>query len=345
MPFKRARFPLFILTALTLTVIRGAAVDAQSVEAFYRGKDISLVIYSPAGTAYDLYARLLARTMPRYIPGKPGMIAKNMTGAGGLTATRYLYSSAPKDGTVFGTISRGIPFEPLLGGAQTVDFDPLKFVWLGSMSKETSLAVSWHTSSIKTAADLFTTELMVAGPGAAADATIIPTALNGLVGTKFKIIQGYAGVAAATLSMEQGEIEGIADWSWGAINATRPQWLQEKKLNLLYQGGAQNPNLPTVPMVTTLAKTESDRQAIELIYSREALARPFLLPPGVPADRVKALKNAFSQSLKDKELLADAAKERMEIEYVSGEDVEGLIKRAFATPADVLDRTRTAMGR
>ena len=316
----------------------------QSAKEFYPGKKIEMIVYSTAGSTYDLYARLLARHMPHFLPGEPTMIVKNMVGAGGLTATRYLYSQAPRDGTTIGTISRGIPFEPLLGGSATVEFDPLKFLWLGSMSRESSLAISWHTSDVKTAQDLLTKELLVAGTGAGADSQIVPNALNGLISTKFKIIPGYASLTTATLAMERGEVAGFAYWSWGAIKSSKPRWVPEKQINLLFQTG-NHPDISNVPNVKVLAKTENDRQALDLLFARDVMARPFLGPPEVPADRAQALRAAFTGAMKDAQLLKEAQQAQMEIELVDGQELESLLKTSFAAPKEVIERVREAMNR
>jgi tripartite-type tricarboxylate transporter receptor subunit TctC len=320
---------------------------AQSAAEFFPGKTLTLICYSQAGSTYDLYSRMLARHIGNHLPGTPTMIVKNMVGAGGLTATRFLYNTAPKDGSHIGNISRGIPFEPLLGGSQAVEFDPLKFIWLGSMSRESALAVSWHTTGVKTAQDLFTKELLVAGTGAGADSEIIAKALNGLVGTKFKIISGYTSLTVGALAMERGEVEGIAYWSWGAIQTGKPDWIRDKKINLLFQTAATpHPDIPDVPLAAkVLAKNDEERQGLELLFARDIIARPFLAPPDVPADRAKALKVAFEASLKDPALLAEAEKARAEIELVSGEEIETLLKKAMATPPAVVERLRNAMNR
>ena len=336
------------VAVIALTAVISAPASAQSVSEFYQGKSLTLICYSIAGSTYDLYSRILARHMPNHVPGKPtSMIVKNMVGAGGLTATRFLYSTAPKDGSHIGNISRGIPFEPLLGGAQVVDFDPLKFYWLGSMSRESALTVTWHTSPVKTAADLFTTELLVAGSGAGADSEIIAKALNGLVGTKYKIISGYTSLTVAALAMERGEVEGIAYWSWGAINTSKPDWPKDKKINMLFQTAVKpHPDIPNVPLAyDVLAKTPEDRLGLELLFARDIIARPFLAPPDLPADRAKALRVAFADSLKDAALLAEADKARAEIELVSGEEIERLLVKSMATPPAVVERLRNAMNR
>lgn len=320
----------------------GHSTSAQAAESFFKDKTITIIVYSGAGSSYDIYARVLAKHMPDHIPGKPTMIVKNMVGAGGLTATRYLYNVAPRDGTIIGTLSRGIPFEPLLG-EKTVDFDPLKFLWLGSMSRETTIYVSWHTTKIKTAHDVMTKEFLVAGTGAGADSEVVSRALNGILGTKIKLISGYKGASDAALRLEQGEIEGIY-WTWNGINTTHPDWIAEHKLNLLFQTRATpHPAIPNVPLVMSLAKTDKQRQELALMFARDVLGRPFNAPPGLPADRAKTLREAFNASVKDPALLKDAKKGKMEIDLVTGEEVEGIIRKAYATPKPIVDAVREAM--
>ena len=325
---------------------QAAPAAAQPAAEFFKGKTMTVIVYTTSGSGYDTLGRMFSRHMPHYLAGAPTMIVKNMPGAGGLTATRYLYYTAPKDGTVFGTIGRGIPYEPLLGGAGTVDFDPLKFTWLGSPSRESSLAMAWHTASVKTAQDLFARELLVAGTGASADSEIVPKTLNGLIGTKFKIISGYEGVNRAALAVEGGEIEGLAYWSWGALKANKPDWVRDKKVNLLFQTAAvPHPEIPHVPSVMSLAKTDAQRQAIELLFARDIVARPFVAPPDVPADRAAVLKGAFAATMKDATFLSEAQKQALDIDVVSAEESEAVLKRAFATPAEVVATVRKAMGR
>jgi tripartite-type tricarboxylate transporter receptor subunit TctC len=329
---------------LGLCAMHGGSLAAQASEPFFQGKTITVIVYSDAGSSYDTYARLLAKHMPNHIAGKPAMIVKNMVGAGGLTATRYLYSVAPRDGTTIGTLSRGIPFEPLLGNT-VIEFDPLKFIWLGSMSKETTMYVSWYASKIKTAQDVMDKEFLVAGTGAGADSEVISRALNGVLGTKIKLISGYKGASNAALALEQGEIEGIY-WTWNGINTTHPDWITDKKLNLLFQTrSTPHPELPNVPLVTSLAKTDEQRQALRLMFARDVLGRPFLAPPGLPEERAKVLRQAFDASIKDRALLADAEKGKMEIELVTGKEVEDIIRKAYATPKPIVERVREAMNR
>ena len=194
------------------------------------------MIYTPGGSTYDMYARFLMQYMGKHLPGNPTFVPRNMPGAGGIAATQFLNRIAPKDGTVFGTIARNLPFEPLLGKAEA-DFDPLAFVWLGSMNRERSIALSWHTSKVKTLADLQQMELLVPGTGAGADSEVMPLAFNALFGTKFKIVRGYKSTSDATLAVERGELDGIAYWSWSAIQSSHKHWLDEKKVNVLFHTG------------------------------------------------------------------------------------------------------------
>jgi tripartite-type tricarboxylate transporter receptor subunit TctC len=332
------------LTFASLAIGPARAADPPR-GGFFAGKQMTMIVYSSAGGTYDVYARLLSRHMPDHLPGSPYFVVKNMMGAGGITAARYLYVTAPKDGLTIGTIGRGLPFEPMLGG-QALDFDPLKFTWIGSMNKESSLAISWHTSAVKTARDLFDKELLTAATSAGSDNQIIPLALNGLIGTKFKIVSGYYSMGNATLALERGEAEGIGYWAWVAIKTEKPEWLAGKKINLLFQTGLEpHPDIPDVPLATSLAHNDEERECLELLLARDVLGRPFVAPPGLPADRTAALRTAFVASLKEPALLEEAHKTNIEITPVSAAEIEALLTRVQALPTAVVERTKKAMGR
>lgn len=340
------RFAYGICLAVVLGGLAAQTVSAQTPESTANAKIVTAIVYTPAGSSYDLMARVLARYMPKHLPGQPTMIVRNMPGAGGLVATRHLYFTAPKDGSTFGTIGRGIPFEPLLGGAGTVDFDPLKFTWLGSPSRETSLAISWHSAQVKTAQDLLGKELIIAGTGASADSEIIPRALNGLIGTKFKIISGYDGITKASLAMEGGEIEGLAYWSWSGIKAAKSDWLRDKKINLIFQTAPKpHAEIATVPSVMTLAKTLEQSQALEVLFARDIIAFPFIAPPDLPSERASQLKAAFAISLAEPGLIAEAQQTGVTIDPVTGDEALQILHKAFATPPAVITAIRNAMGR
>jgi tripartite-type tricarboxylate transporter receptor subunit TctC len=331
-----------------LAAFAATSADAQQADAiakFYQGKQMNVIIFQGAGTTYDVYARLLAKHMGRHIPGNPSMVPQNMVGAGGLKATEYLYGIAPKDGSAIGEISPGNPFEPLLGEVKT-DFDPLKFTWLGSMDRNVSVGVSWHTVPLKTIDDVKTHEMITPGTGAGADSEIMPLAFNRLVGTKFKVIPGYPGIARAALAMEQGEIQGIAYWAWTGVKSSHPDWVKDRKLNIIYQTGAGNyAELPGVPSIRDHAKSDIDAKALDLLLARQDIGRPFLAPPAIPADRAKALKAAFAATFKDSAFLSDAKKARADLDFVSAEEVEALFKRVGSYPPEVIERAKAALSR
>ena len=340
------RFVLFGIGLSLMLAISPQSIQAQPAEEFFRGKQVSMIIYTSAGGTYDLYARLLSRHMGDHLPGAPRFIPKNMIGAGGITAARFIYVTAPKDGLTIGTIGRGLPFEPMLGGAKSLDFDPLKFTWIGSMNKESSVAISWHASPVKTARDLFTHELLIAGTSAGSDSQIIPEALNGVLGTKFKVISGYTDMATAALAVERGEVAGLGYWGWVSLKTERGGWIRDKSVNLLFQTALEaHPEIPDVPLATSLARNEVEKQSLELLLARDVLGRPFVAPPDIPADRTAALRRAFDASMKDQNLLDDAKKVNAEINPATAAEVETLLKRIMAYPPEVIERTRKAMGR
>ncbi|MDB5644057.1 MAG: Tripartite-type tricarboxylate transporter, receptor component TctC [Hyphomicrobiales bacterium] len=340
----RARL-LATLGATFLVAAAAKPAQAQAPEVFYKGKQMIMLVYSPGGSTYDIYARALVRHMDRHIPGKPNFVVQNMPGAGGLKAIDYLYNIAPKDGSVIGTVGRGLPFEPMLGRAEA-KFDPMRFFWVGSMNRDTSLAISWHTSKVKTMADLQSMPLLSPGTGVGADSEIMPIAFNSLAGTKFKIISGYPNTIQASLAMEMGELDGVGYWSWGSIVSSHPDWIRDKKINFLFHTGAKPlQQLPDLPSIRDYAKNDLDKKALEFLLSRETLGRPFLAPPDIPADRGKVLRAAFAATLTDPEFLRDAEKTGLEIDLVSGEEAEGVIKAGATTPPAVIDRVKSLLNR
>ncbi len=331
--------------AAAMALPTGEAQAQASVEAFYKGRQMTMIVYSPPGSTYDIYARALVRHMDRHIPGKPNFITQNMPGAGGLKATDYLYNIAPKDGSVIGTIGRGLPFEVFLGKPE-FRFDPLRFLWLGSMNRDVSLAISWHTSKVKTLQDLQKIELLSPGTGAGADSEIMPLAFNSLAGTKFRIINGYPNTVQAALAMERGELDGIGYWSWGSIITAQPHWLRDKKINLLFHTGVKPlPEAPDVPSIRQFAQNDLDSRSLEFLLAREILGRPFLAPPDIPADRAKALRDAFIATMKDPEFLKEAEKSKLEIDLVTGEEAEGVLRTASKAPPEVINRVKSLLGR
>jgi tripartite-type tricarboxylate transporter receptor subunit TctC len=334
-----------IAAAVLLFAAGAGAVSAQTPEQFYKGRQLSMIVFTGAGSTYDIYARLLVRHLADHIPGKPAIIVQNMPGAGGLKAEEYIYRIAPKDGTVMGTVGRGLPFEPMLGENEG-NLDPLKFTWLGSMNRDASLAMSWFTSKVKTFEDLKQHELLVPGTGAGADSEILPLAFNRLAGTRFKIIEGYRDTAVAALAMERGELDGLAYWSWASITAIHPDWVRNKKVNLLFQTGVDPiPELPDVPRIRNLVANSTDRGALAFLLAREIMGRPFFAPPDLPPDRAAALRSAFAATMRDPAFLEDAQRARLDVSLVTGKEVAALLKESAGAPNDVLDRVKQALNR
>jgi tripartite-type tricarboxylate transporter receptor subunit TctC len=327
--------------ALLLTTL--GASRAEGVADFYRGKTVEVYVGYSTGGGYDIYARMLARHMGRFIPGNPTLVPKNMEGAGSLRLANWLANAAPKDGTAFGTIGRGTAFDPVLGqpGAQ---FRATDFNWIGSMNNEVSVCVSWETSGVATFDDLLSKELLVGAVSNNDDTGQFARVMNTVLGTKLKIVAGYPGGNDVVLAMERGEVKGRCGWSWSSVLAAHMSWWKDKKVNILVQLALnKHPDLPDVPLVTDLAKTDAQRQMLRMIFARQVMGRPFVAPPGVPADRVAALRKAFMDTMADKDFLADSEKARLEIAPVTGEKVDALVKEIYATPAEVAKQAAAAL--
>ena len=341
-----ASFPrLVALSALGFLVSAGSTL-AQTPDAFFRGKQISLYVFSGAGSTYDVYSRLLARHLGNNIPGKPTVIVQYMQGAGGLKLVDYINRIAPKDGSAIAMIGRGLAFEPLLGKNE-VNFDPLKLNWIGSMNREVTVALSWMTSKVKTFDDLTKRELLVPGTGAGADSEIMPRAFNNLAGTKFKIIMGYRETTEASLQLETGELDGIAYWSCSSILAAHPDWLRDKKINLLFKTGHKDlPGAPPdLPVIQDLVKNPTDRKALDFLLSREPLGRPVVAPPGLSAERAKTLRESFAATMIDPAFVAEAERSQIEVNPVSGEEVDAILKEAASAPPDVINLVKKVLDR
>jgi hypothetical protein len=262
-----------------------------------------------------------------------------MSGAGSLNAANYLYNVAPKDGTAFGTFARGLAMEPLIGKAK-VAFDATKFTWIGSANDEVSVCVAWHTSGVTKWEDVLARELPIGSTGTGDDTYQFPRFVNNALGSKFKIITGYPGGNDIDLAMERGEVQGRCGWSWTSVKATHPTWLPQKRINILFQMGLEkHPDLPDTPLIMDLARTDEERAIFKLIFARQVMAWPFATPPGVPADRVAALRKAFVDTVRDKDFLADAGKGNFEVRPVAGEAIQALVGEIYATPPAIVQKT------
>jgi tripartite-type tricarboxylate transporter receptor subunit TctC len=327
------------VAAAALAVMPATMAWAQSPAEFYKGKNVDLMVGYSAGGGYDVYARMLARYIGKHIPGNPTVVVKNMDGAGSLRLANALYNALPKDGTVFGTVARGAAFDPLLGN-KAAQFDASKFNWIGSANDEVSVCVAWHTAGITKIEDTFDKELVVGGTGPSADTDQFPRIVNGVLGTKMKIVTGYPGGNDVSLAMERGEVQGRCGWSWSSVISTRKDWYDSKKINVLVQLSLnKHPDLPNVPLILDLAKTPEQKQILTLVFARQALGRPFLAPPGIPQDRVDALRKAFMDTMKDPEFLAEAEKAKLEITPISGEEVQKIVVDAYKVDPAIAKKT------
>jgi len=317
--------------------------QADAVADFYRGRNVTVIVGYSAGGGYDLYARALARHMGKHVPGNPTFIVQNMHGAGSLNAANYLYNVAPKDGISFGTFARGLAMEPLIGTAKVM-FDATKYTWLGSGTNEVSVCATWKSSPIKTWEDALAKPFAVAGEGLGSDPDTFALMMRNEFGTKLKLITGYPGTSDMNIAIERGEVDGRCGWSWSSVMSTRGNWVKEKKIHILVQLALQkHADLPDVPLVTEQAKNLEQKQILTLIFARQALGRPYLAPPGIPADRAATLRKAFMDTMKDKEFLAEAEKAQLEITPIDGEALQKLVSDVYATPPEIAKKAAEAL--
>ena len=317
-----------------------SAVAADAVENFYRGRTVQVLVGFGPGGGYDLYARTLARYMGKHMPGRPTFVTQNMPGAGSMKVMNYLYNAARKDGTYIGTFARGMVIEPLLGHAKGTAFEATKFNWIGSISNEVSVCAFWHTSPIKSWEDMKTKPHTIGGSAAGADSDVFPTVLRKVYNLPMKLVTGYSGGGAdINLGMERGEVHGRCGWSYSSMLSQSRPLLDGKKINIVMQLALEkHEDLPNVPLIMDLPASPQDKAAMRLIVSRQAIARPFAAPPGVPPERVKALRDAFDATMKDPDFVKEATRLALEVRPVNGADVDKLIREIYASPADVVKR-------
>ncbi len=327
------------LCGVALAVAHSSAF-AQDVASFYRGKTIQVICGFAPGGGYDMYARLMARHIGKHVPGQPQAVVQNMVGAGTVRASNHVYAVAPKDGTVIAAVNQNMPMYSLLGG-RAAQFDARKFRWLGSMVASNGVLYTWHTSPTKTIAEAMTRETTLGGTGPNSDSHIFPTVINKVLGTKFKVVNGYAGgTTEIHIAMERGEVEGRGGSTWASLKSGSAQWVADKKLNYIIQIGLEKDReLASLPLLGDLVKDPADRDAVELISIPTALGYAHWMAPDVPDDRFAAMRRAYAAALTDPDLLAEARKMQAQIEPKSGESIETLMQRAFAMPKPVIERT------
>ncbi len=323
------------LLATCIAALPAAAHADPAVEAFYRGKTVNVIIgYSPGG-GYDVYARLVARFIGAHIPGKPTVVARNMPGGSSRTSTAYIYNVAPKDGTVLGTGDQSFAVQQVMG--EKFQFDVARLIFIGNPLVENNTVAVWHTHGIKTIEDATRQEVPMGATGGSASSQY-PRVMNAVLGTKFKIVLGYPGGNEINLAMERGEVAGRGSNNWASWKGTRADWLRDKKINIIVQVGLRKAADLDAPLLMDLAKNDEDRAMLRLLSAPSNVGRPLFTTPDVPADRVKALRAAFIATMKDPELLAEAKRTGLDLEPISGDELQGTINDILATPPHIAKR-------
>jgi tripartite-type tricarboxylate transporter receptor subunit TctC len=331
---------LLAVIALLLALPARAQDDAA---AFYKSKTIRLVVGIAVGSGYDVNARLLARHMGAHIPGHPAIIVENEPGATSMTMTNALYNNGPFDGTVIGAAFGGMPTMPLLQPASAGHADPTKLIWLGNTNRETHVTYVWHTSPVQSLAAVATTPLIIGAQAPGSSQYDFPLVANALFGWKFKVVSGYGSTSKINLALENGEVQGTIA-AWTTVKTLSSDWLKDKKIKIIAQWALHDePELAGIPNVYDFAKTDADRAALRLAMARLDIGRPFFLPPGVPADRVAALRKAFEDTMHDPAYRAEAKKLKIDVDPSTGEELAALIEQVSHTPADVVARVRKAL--
>lgn len=332
-----------IALAIAAGASGGARAGEADVAAFYKDRQIRLVVGSAAGSGYDIGARLVARYMVKYLPGNPVFVIQNQPGAASVTMANTLYNIAPRDGTVIGAAINGMPTAPLLE-PDGVRFDPTKFIWLGSVNREVQATYVWHTSPVLKLADLFERELIVGATAPGTTQVDFPVVARAVLGLKYKVISGYEGTAQIHKAMETGEVHGVGSTAYASLRALAQNWLDEGKVKVIAQWGLRrHKNLPDTPAILDLAKTDADRRALTLLMARLEYGRPYFLPPGVPEERASALIRAFERTMADPAFVAEAMKLNLEVEPVSSTEAADLVRDVNATPPAIVQRVRDAL--
>jgi len=334
-------------TAIAVALLLLAAstfAGADPVADFYKGKQMKFIIRAGAGGTYDLYARLLGRYMVRYIPGNPTILPVNMSGGGGIKAAMYVADVAPKDGTILTIVGQGLAADQGLGLNPSFQADLRAFNWVGNLSSAGQVVVAWHTAPVQTLAQAMRREMVLGTTGAGSVAVQLAAVLNNVVGTKFRLVVGYPDGNDVNLAMERGEVEGRSSSPWPSFIAATPQCVRDKLIIPLVQAGLQKEtDLPDVPLLRELATTADQQQIFDFMTQAGAIGRPVASTPGVPADRLAALRKAFDETLRDPDFIAEAARERLEIRAMNGADLAALIRNVIETPADTREKVKLAI--
>jgi tripartite-type tricarboxylate transporter receptor subunit TctC len=314
-----------------------APAAADPIADFYSGKTVQVLIGFSPGGGYDIYGRTLARYMGRHIPGNPKLVPQNMPGAGSLKVVNYLYGVAPKDGTALAHFAPGMMFEPLLGHAEGVQFEATKFTWLGSVSREASVCAFMSGAGIKTWQDMRTKSYVIGASGGGAESDVFPTVLRNMFRLPLKIVTGYPGGTEITLAMERHEVDGRCGWSWTSLLSRSKALLDSKQIDIVLQIALQKTkDLPDVPLILDVTEDAEQKAALKLIVARQGIARPFAAPPGVPPERARALRDAFDATMKDPDFIAEAKGQNLDVEPVTGGEVDALIREVYASSPEAV---------
>jgi tripartite-type tricarboxylate transporter receptor subunit TctC len=345
---RRSRHGLLVTAILVGVGVAGVhAVDAQSPEAFYAGKKIEFIIGSAAGGGYGIYASLLARYLGKHIPGNPQVVPTMMPGAGSLTAANQLYTRSPHDGTTIGAVFTGAVVEPLIGDREKARYDARRFGYIGSANRESSICFARPDAGIKSWSDLFEKQLIIGAAGWTSSIRQFPAVLAQVLGMKFKIVTGYPGSSESVLAVDKGEVQGICGIQWSSFAPTHGNWIKDGKVVAFGQIAAPpgDPELNTmgVQNLWDVVKNPEDKQVLETIFNQMEFGRPYLTPPGVPADRLEALRTAFDATMKDPDFLAEAAREHLPIDPMTGQEVQAAVAKLYSAPDRVVERARQAL--
>ncbi len=332
--------------ALAMALTCGSALAQDAVASFYRGRTVTLIIGSSPGGGYDLYGRLVARFLGRHIPGNPSLVVQNMPGAGSNVAAAYIYNVAPKDGSVIGAIFMGAVVDPLFGEAKRSTHDTAKFNYIGNANSDAYVCLVRSDAGVNSLADVFEKEIVMGASAEGASTRDFPSLLKNLLGVKFKIVAGYPGTREINLAMEKGEVQGGCGQTWSSVAATYPAWFRDKLVKpLVQESNVGYPELDRmgVALSREFAKTPEQKQILELVYSQTTFGRPYVVAPGVPQERVEALRKAFMAAMTDPELVAEAKRINLDIGPIPGDELQALIAKLYATPQDVVDKAKAAL--
>jgi tripartite-type tricarboxylate transporter receptor subunit TctC len=336
-----------VLRAACLTLSVCGLAASVHADDFYKGKTITITVGSASGGGYDTYARFLARHWPKYIAGHPNVVVENMPGAGSLKATNYIYNVAPKDGTTVGAVQQGILFEPLfktMGSGKEAKFDPTKLGWVGAATHDTAIMVVWHSTPFKSLADIKDAQVLTGSAGATTNYAVYPRLMNATLGTNIKIVEGYQGTSGVTLALERGEIQAVTGWDYSSLMGTKADWVKNHEVRILVQFGAHKlAALSDVPLARDQATTPLNQKVLDLITLRQEIGRPYIAPPGLPAERLATLSGSFQKMTHDAAFLEDARKHQIEIDPSTADECRAVIQAGYAAPADVVKKARAIL--